>query len=384
MRVLFISSWFPNRTGPVDGDFVERHALAVSKLYPTFVLHVAKDDSMAGHGLEFTRVQKHQLTEMLGYYRGSCCRFRFAARCINFIKLVMGYIKGYLILRRTFGKPHIIHANIIFPSSLVACIISVIAGVPFVVSEHWTRYLSRRRKDIPMPYFTRIAIRRAYTVMPVSENLAASLQWHGYKGRYHVVPNVVDTRVFYPGNDIKMSGPCRFLHVSSMNEEQKNISGILRVVKELSVQRDDFTFNFVGPASASQKLLSEHLDIPRHILTISGEIPHEQVAVVMQQSDVLVMFSRAENLPCVILEALASGMPVISSHTGGIGEWIHKEQGLLVAVEDEKALLKAMDYMCDHHDSFEKLTLHQYAQEHFSCEVIAREFGRIYQLALKT
>jgi glycosyltransferase involved in cell wall biosynthesis len=96
------------------------------------------------------------------------------------------------------------------------------------------------------------------------------------------------------------------------------------------------------------------------------------------------MFSRIENLPCAILEALSCGLPVISSNVGGISEWINESNGMLVPSEDEDALLKAMKFLSDHYENYRRDDLHRFAEENFSPQVIAGNFRDIYCQALNS
>lgn len=167
-----------------------------------------------------------------------------------------------------------------------------------------------------------------------------------------------------------------------MKEEHKNITGLIRTVKSLLAVRSDFMITFIGNAQPHQKALAVELGIPEQLILFRGEIPHAEVAEIMHQSDILIMFSHVENLPCVILEAMSCGLPVISSDVGGIHEWIRESNGMLVKPHDEEALLKAMVFMMDNIGKFNKHDLHQFAVDHFGKSNIAGRFHEIYKAAL--
>jgi glycosyltransferase involved in cell wall biosynthesis len=153
-------------------------------------------------------------------------------------------------------------------------------------------------------------------------------------------------------------------------------------LKRLKDIRNDFNFTFVGNYHDHQRKLAYDLGISDDIV-FRGELNHAEVAMTMQHSDILVLFSRVENLPCVILEGWACGIPVVSTNVGGIHEWVNESNGILIKSGDEEALLKALIYMLDHLDRFDKNIMRQYAVDHFSQQAISNQFYTIYEKAVK-
>jgi glycosyltransferase involved in cell wall biosynthesis len=379
MKVLFVSSWFPNRVTPLNGDFVERHALAVSRLCTTAVLHVMPDTKIQGRFMEIFEIQKNGLFEVLIYIRRLKGKPKFLSGLVNHLMYGLGYFIGYYIVKKELGKPDIIHANIIVPASRVALMLHRFTGIPYIITEHWTGYLTGEHKKIPRSYFKPVS--KAFALVPVTQSLKNALISFGYNVRFFVVPNVVDTTIFKPAAASDSAGPKRMVHVSSMKDEHKNITGIIRAIRMLREKRDDFIFTFVGNASLQQKNLVDEAGLAGCVI-FAGEVEHRKVARIMMQSDILVMFSNVENLPCVILEALACGLPLISTRVGGISEWVDDKHGILVNPGDERGLCDGMNDLLDHHKEYDREDLHAYAKRNFSPEVIASRFLDIYQMAL--
>ena len=381
MKVLFLSSWFPGRVTPNNGDFVERHALAVSEFFQTSVIHVVADVKIKGIFFEIHQIQKSSLYEIILYFKRNTFMIRPIARLVNNLYYAAGYCIGYRILLKKRGRPDIIHANIIYPIARIARMLHSFTGIPFIISEHWTLFLKEEGSRIVSETAMINAVRKAFALVPVSRNLQDALFRLGFNNRYFVVPNVVDTNMFKPGIPPKK---VRFLHVSSMKEAHKNISGMLRVIRRLADVGKDFEFVFAGPVLDHQKELAEALGLLKGSVLFMGEIPHIRVADLMQKSSIFVMFSRIENLPCVILEALSCGLPVISTDVGGISEWINESNGKLIPSEDEDALLQAMNFVSDHYENYRRDELHRFAVEHFSPQTIAGNFHDIYIQALNS
>ncbi|HSI90841.1 MAG TPA: glycosyltransferase, partial [Adhaeribacter sp.] len=253
--------------------------------------------------------------------------------------------------------------------------------------EHWTIYLPQNAHKMGWlrKKLTRRVINKADAVHTVSENLKQAMERLGFtNSHYAVIPNVADTLTFYPEYPSILASKTRFLHVAAFNEEAKNLSGLLRSIKKLSESRTDFELRIIGfgPAEKQLKKLAQELGLLNTFVFFEGKKETPEVAEYMRRSDVFVLFSNYENLPCVLIEALASGLPVIATKVGGVAEMIGKKQGILVEPRDEVALLKALQHMQDHHQDFPKAALREYAEARFSYQAVGKAFARLYEEVL--
>ena len=113
----------------------------------------------------------------------------------------------------------------------------------------------------------------ARVLCPVSEDLANSMRTFGMLGKYTVVPNVVDTQLFRPEPSRPKTTAFRALHISSLHDEQKNVSGLLRAAAIALEFCSNLRVAIVGdgdptPYQAQAKALG--ID---DVVEISGEIP---------------------------------------------------------------------------------------------------------------
>lgn len=102
----------------------------------------------------------------------------------------------------------------------------------------------------------------------------------------------------------------------------------------------------------------------------------------MQSAHALVMFSRYENFPCIIIEALCCGLPVISTHVGGIPEAVNDSNGWLIPSENEEALLETMIRMIDSYAVFNRHEVANDAGDKYNDSVIGKQFYSLYQQVL--
>lgn len=383
-NVLFLPRWYPNRYDPMPGLFIRRHALSVSAKYNVSVLYVHLSPSSQAQKFEILHSDDSGIHELTIYCKASNCKPGILASIINLFRFFRAHLAGFRIISKGVGKPDIIHVNVLTRLGVIAMVYKWLTDVPYVITEHWTRYLpgmdnfnGRFRKLL-----SRMVVRQASAVMPVTGNLKNAMISHGLRNdNYWVIPNVVNISLFVPDHSTGRRPQASILHVSCFDDRQKNITGILHVLKRLSEKRTDWHCTMVGEGIDFDKIVAyaQTLKLTDSLVDFTGLKENEELARLMQQANFQVMFSRYENFPVVIPESFACGVPFIATDVGGIAEYIHEEQGLLVKSEDENGLLAAIEEMIDHRDRYDSESIRQYAVENFSNEVIGLQITAVYQ-----
>ncbi|HMI61709.1 MAG TPA: glycosyltransferase family 4 protein, partial [Puia sp.] len=170
----------------------------------------------------------------------------------------------------------------------------------------------------------------------------------------------------------------RLIHVSAMGYP-KNMEGILRVLQGLTAMRDDVEIILVGPYPPTvRQTLADSGLLDRKVF-LTGEVSYAEVANLLHGADLHFLFSRYENQPCVLLEALCCGLPVIATRVGGIPEIVDDSNGILVESEREDQLLRAFNDALDHYSRFDRPTIAAAAMQKFSYAVIGEQFAHIYR-----
>jgi glycosyltransferase involved in cell wall biosynthesis len=110
------------------------------------------------------------------------------------------------------------------------------------------------------------------------------------------------------------------------------------------------------------------------------------VADILRASDVFVLSSRWEGNPMSVLEAMAAGLPVVSTAVGGVPELVREgETGLLVPSEDAGALAQALQALVD--DAARRRAMgaaaRQHAVAHFDIRHTVRGYEQLYEALLK-
>lgn len=371
-HILFLASWYPSRESPFDGDFIQRHAFAASLVNRVTVLYTIKDDSLK---TDYEIVENTgAIREIIVYFRGSFFR------PLNLLKKFWGYRKGL----KKIDSFDFVYLNVCYPAGIFALYLKYFFHKKFVLIEHWTDLTPER--FILNPFYKRFLISRilknAEIFMPVSSDLGNTLLRFSPGKEVKPLPNVVDTKRFRPEICERDRGKVRFLHLSSLNNDQKNITGMLNVVKRLAKENYLFEFHIGGNGDLLPiKQLIENNNLQKEIFTFPA-IPYEKVAEMMCKFDVFVLFSNYENQPCVKAEAFSCGLPVIASNVGGMKESFPPDFGILVEKGNEEELFIAMKLVIEGRKFASKETMHQYAEENFSHVVISRQFKEVYEKVL--
>jgi glycosyltransferase involved in cell wall biosynthesis len=381
-KILFLARWYPDRYDPMMGLFIKRHAEVAAGFADVAVLYLrGAPDKPFGYVIE-KKVERGVITIEV-YYGTKSTLPAFAVKIIAAYLFISAFIKGYRFVLDTWGKPEIIHVNILTRLGVFALWLKWFRGISYVVTEHWSRYLpiTNTYKGLFRKFQTKIVVRNAKAVSTVSVNLAEAMQNHGlYNKHYMVLPNVVDVGAYVPLSGRMVNTKKRFIHISCFEDRSKNISGLLRVICKLAALRNDFECIMVGEGIDLEKMksIAVHLGLKEPLLRFTGLLENENLIDIYQNADFMVMFSNFENMPVVISESFSCGLPVVATSVGGIPEYINPENGRLVAARDEAALLEAISYMLDHYLDFDKNQIRQFAIDNFSHQAVAEKLQVLY------
>ena len=224
------------------------------------------------------------------------------------------------------------------------------ANEKFLVSFNWflrffeTGMIKRSNRVIAVSDFTRQELRKYYNV---PEN------------RIRVIHNGVDTHKFQPAvNKQKIKTELGLkpddiviLSVGRLYARKglfTLIEAIPMVIKQFKHAK--FVISGKGQSDEIAKLSSyaERLSVKDNII-FTGYYPDKKLPKLYQAADVFAFSTFYEHHPFAVLEALATGLPVVTTTVGGIAETIETgKNGLLVKPADSKQFSKALLYLLEH------------------------------------
>lgn len=383
LNILFTSSWYPNRTNSFAGNFVKRHAEAVAKYCNVTVLYFQSDSSISK--TEIQLFESNNLNEIICYYPKITSRLPFVFHFKNFRRIVSIANKLQSEGLIKFNKFDVLHHNVTYPVGTVAAYIKEKYLLPYVLTEHSTKFLGH--PDDKMSFIERLVakyvLKKVDVLCPVSKNLEQAILNDFTIKKSVVVKNVVDANVFSAHNK-KPSSITTLLHVSTLQNQQKNVFGLIEAFSLLSKKHENFVLKIIGDGDSSELMAAiKKYSLPKEHFEFLGAQPITKVAEAMRQSDALVLFSSFENLPCVISEAHMVGIPVISTNVGGISEMIDAKNGVLLEAKNVTQLVQTLQAFMEGKYTFSSSEIRTKAIEDYSYPSVAQKFLEIYKRASK-
>ncbi|MHC4095788.1 MAG: glycosyltransferase family 4 protein [Planctomycetota bacterium] len=292
------------------------------------------------------------------------------------------YVPGALIKTVRLARKEkydITHCHFIIPGGPLAWLVRKFAGTPFIITCHGSdvpgynpdRFKSMHKVLLPS---WRFLIRRTPLLASPSESLKKLILQSCQDARITVIPNGIYTERFGKGPKEKSILMC------SRILPRKGFQYAIQAVKDMEL---DWQVNVVGegPYLPELKKLAEGSKTP---IKFWGWLDNNDPKFyeLFSKSAIFIFPSEAENFPSALLEALASGMAIITSTAGGCPEVVGKA-GILVEPGDTEGIRKMLTKLVDSdqlRQQLRKQALERARQ--FNWENIAQQYLNCYDQIL--
>jgi L-malate glycosyltransferase len=201
-----------------------------------------------------------------------------------------------------------------------------------------------------------------------------------------VIGNALPAEVFAPTPAAMphRQGTLRVGMVARMNARYKNHSGFLRIASRISKRMPEVEFIMAGdgPLRAELEREAATLGIGDRVIFLGDR---RDIAAVMASLDVAVLTSDSESLSNVILEAMASGLPVVAYGVGGNVELVNESRGELVSAGDEAGFAAAVERLLTAPARRAELgnQARKFAEENFSLDNVRARYEACYRELLE-
>jgi glycosyltransferase involved in cell wall biosynthesis len=304
-----------------------------------------------------------------------------------------------LTLKQNFD---IIHAHWVLPSGPIGAIIGALCKLPLVISLHGSDIFVAEKNKL-FAEIARKTFAKAKGVIACSKDLANRAMKLGLvPGKVWIIPYGVDIHKFGREDGNRMNllkklgiAPDEMVVLSlGRLVYKKGFEYLVRAIPYViaNFRNVKFVIGGMGPLQGQLRLLSKELGVNEHLL-LPGAISWDEVPRYMDMCDVFVVPSIKDHkgningLPNVLLEAMASGKPIVASKIGGIPDVIdHERNGLLVNEKDPKELADAINCLLASPSLRRSLgsAAKEKAKHELNLEHIAKTTIEIYKRVMRT
>lgn len=367
MNILLLTHSYPDIKNSWRGSFVRDQARVLGKNNAVVVVYFKIDYD---HFSPFTRpiiskIVNGNLTE----YTITVNRSFPVFNQVNFLFKTYRFIERDILC--TF-IPDVIHSHLVYPAGFLGTILQRSKKIPGIITEH-SRISNYFRSWFHRKCVT-FSLKKASGVIAVSESLKSELI-SICKRPVAVIYNFVEVEKYHLTSDHGSSINIGFL--GGLGNNNKGLDLLINAVSVL--EKNSFTLHIGGKGALVEnyKRLAEESGISQSC-KFYGEIPREQIVDFYAKLDLFVLPSRYETFGIVLIEAMASGLPVIATKCGGPEEIVSKETGILIAKENIVQLGEAVKNMIVNLGSYDKESIRNYAKEKFGQNIFFEHTIRMY------
>lgn len=350
-RILIIPSWYP----PDGGYFFKEHSEAIQNMgWQVDVLvnrvvgirKLIKAGPLALHRYSVSdenglRVIRSVYPKIPGSEKLNIQRWATHTRRL------------YKRYEHQYGKPDLILTHSVTWAGYAASLIRERYGIPYLIVEHrsffvWSTEKARRMvKSFYLPFFEK-AFGNCNRLVLVSGSLLTGLKtlmpW--IEEKTMVIPNMIREDMFLLPDKPRKRDPFVFVWAGRL-EHVKGLDLLLEAVQKLKNRSAiRFEVRMAGKGSLRNELEQQAaaLGVTDRVHFL-GRISRKEMQEEMQKANCFVLPTRYEAFGAVLIEAMATGMPVIATRSGGPDHIVLKDNGLLIDIDDSNQLADAMEQM---------------------------------------
>ena len=342
MHIVEIPSFFP----PYGGEFCLEQSKALRTLGHEVRIISNVQLSVRRSPWKFISFPyRRRFTEIQGvplyqsYMRGLPMMIR--PNVNRWVEIVRSMYREYV---NRYGRPDILHAHCAKWAGYAAMLISEEEKIPYVVTEHLSSMALREEfGDDPEHTWQVPLLRKVYEhadrVIPVSEEVVDDLSpFFGNNYRWTAISNMIDVSFFsYRQREGREGRPFRFVCLGNFiyRKGYDILFEAFRMVHEQHPQTELYIAGEGTDGSACRKMFSQLSSAPQ--IHPCGNLDQQAVRELLYQSDALVLATRDETQGLVLLEAMSTGIPVVT--TEAVPQNVRIEKGCYVAPVDDATVI---------------------------------------------
>ena len=379
MKVLVIPSWYPSGKDKLIGQYHKEYVEALNKFgIEANILFIER--MRLNNPLKYLLTKKYKVVDE-GNYKTHIYNMLDVGKVnidLQFKSYVKKLDKAYNLYLKNNGKPDVIHAMVSIPAGYAACKLGEKYNIPVVVTEH-SSYFERFFKDSRAKYGLYVLENSTFsTVSNYTKEIMSK-----YTKECYVLPNVINTATFTSNATRKKEDTFNLVSVCALRKG-KNLDVAFRAIKKLIDSGMKIHYDIIGDGfyediykkSAKEEGVSNYV-------TFLGRKNKDEISKIFDNEHALVISSELESFAIPGVEAMAAGLPVITTDCKGPTEYVDSKTGVICKVNDSDSMAKAIKKVYDNYEIYKKADLIKKAQLYDESHVV-KTAKKIYDIALKS
>jgi L-malate glycosyltransferase len=386
LNVLFMPSWFPDKKNPKHGIYFKEQAKQLNKFANINILALQRIPIK--NFIKFISFNKSNIIKNSDL-QPPTYHLAYIDWAINMIdKKIMLYKKNLLKYYKRFirFKPDIIHAHGTYPAGYGAYILSSKYKIPFIITEHASHFEETMMGDSYRKYSKEV-LKYANYYTAVS-NVVKEKIIKFDRSQCEVLSNFINYDKFdikVEKNFWKYKNKFNLINISDI-EHLKGIDILLKALERTIYyyNNKDVFLHIIGDGIQldEYKKLSKNLKVEDYC-KFYGLIDNDKLPKILNSCNVLVISSRAETFGIVGIEAMACGLPIVSTDCGGPSTYINKTTGLIVKNEDPDKLAEGIIKIKNNFNKYNKSLIKNICKKNYSSDSICSKILKIYEKTIK-
>jgi len=350
LHILVIPTWYPSGEDKLMGEYHREFTESLNKRNDAYANMIYVQRERLKKPLEYIKMPKWETIQENNYVTMKLHMLNINP--INEIwqlnwytkkmeKLFKKYVKKY-------GKPDVLHAQVTLPAGYAAAKIGNKYDIPVVTTEHGV-FQRRFFKGKLEKYGNYVLDNTIFTT--VSQDLENKLKPEVEKAER--MPNSVDTSAYLNVKNKKKNKTIDLIQVCALRKA-KRTDLIMDAMKILIEQGQKTNLTVVGDGFEANlfKDMCKEKNMEKHV-TFVGQKNKQEIAEYFSKVDIAMIASDYETFAIPGVEALAAGIPVVSTKCGGPEEYLNSKCGELCEINNAESMAKAIKKVYDKLENYD-------------------------------
>lgn len=378
MQVLVIPTWYPSGEDKLMGLYHKEYTSSLNKYgIKADMLFIERERLSKPFKYLFLKKKYIEEADNFKVYKYRMLNLR----PINFDLQMKAYtrkldraFKDYL---KSNPKPDIIHAQVTVPAGYAAAVLGQKYDIPVVITEHGSNF-EKYFIEEPFKKYSQYALQNS-TFSTVSNYMCDIVM--KYTKECYVIPNQVNTDIFKTYTTRKVNKTFNLITICALREGKK-LDIAFKALKILLDEHIRVHLNIIGDGFYENiyKKAMVNEGVEKHV-TFLGRKEKDEIPPYLLEAHALLISSELETFAIPGIEALASGIPVITTDCCGPVEYIDENCGVVCKVNDPEDMARAIKEVITNYEKYDKKYLESIA-ERYSEEQVVKTAKDVYNIAL--